>query len=440
MPKSILARLMKVLRKYMWDDKHNTPVSMAHLYLPFELGGLKLLDLEARNEAIDITWLKSYLSFGPCRPLWASVADAIFALNVPKDCRVKEDMRVSPFLQHWKPKVSSLPAELKDPEPVCNERLDMKLAQSELHELIIATDGSCIKNGERDAQAGAGLYVEEGHPLNRSVRLPLTLEQLNQTGEAIATFLASSTLEVGVNVLQETDSKTVMDALTKYRAKHEDTGFIMTKNGQLTCAILAALRARKAHTGFKWVKGHDGHPRNEGADKQAGAGALLPPDEDINLAAPEALRLSGAKLARTTQKIAYSAIRTRKEKTVPPRPSTVANIANIASELGEICKYQVRDDAIWLSLRKKDITREARQFMWKTIHDAFMVGRHWLRQSMPDPLRERATCKVCLELESMDHILFRCQAEGWETICSLFEEIWRHTGIDWPGMQWGTML
>lgn len=105
--------LIKVLRKYIWDDKHNTPVGMAHLYLPFELGGLKLLDLETPNEAIDVTWLKAYLSFGPNRPLWANIADTLFAHNVPKECRVSTDIRVNPFLQHWKPKASGLPAELK---------------------------------------------------------------------------------------------------------------------------------------------------------------------------------------------------------------------------------------------------------------------------------------------------------------------------------------
>ncbi len=40
----------------------------------------------------------------------------------------------------------------------------------------------------------------------------------------------------------------------------------------------------------------------------------------------------------------------------------------------------------------------------------------------------------------MDHILFRCQAEGRELISSIVEETWRHTGIYWPGMQWGTAL
>ncbi|KAH9848601.1 hypothetical protein C2E23DRAFT_713405, partial [Lenzites betulinus] len=40
MPKTILSRMTKILRKYIWDDKFNTPVGMSHLCLPFEEGGL----------------------------------------------------------------------------------------------------------------------------------------------------------------------------------------------------------------------------------------------------------------------------------------------------------------------------------------------------------------------------------------------------------------
>lgn len=53
-------------------------------------------------------WLKSYLNFGPDRPLWALVADALMALNVPvsKD-KVDPLIKLSPFLQSWKTRSSS---------------------------------------------------------------------------------------------------------------------------------------------------------------------------------------------------------------------------------------------------------------------------------------------------------------------------------------------
>ncbi|KAI0738370.1 hypothetical protein C8Q80DRAFT_1113870 [Daedaleopsis nitida] len=57
--------------------------------------------------------------------------------------------------------------------------------------LIIATDGSCLENGQKTARAGAGVYVEDGHTLNRAIRLPGELAQSNQSGEAAATLVAT---------------------------------------------------------------------------------------------------------------------------------------------------------------------------------------------------------------------------------------------------------
>ncbi|KAI0769581.1 hypothetical protein BD413DRAFT_439477, partial [Trametes elegans] len=39
MPDQVKSRLTKILRKYIWDDKHNNPVGLAHLSLPFDQGG-----------------------------------------------------------------------------------------------------------------------------------------------------------------------------------------------------------------------------------------------------------------------------------------------------------------------------------------------------------------------------------------------------------------
>ncbi|KAI0832657.1 hypothetical protein BC628DRAFT_1306881, partial [Trametes gibbosa] len=39
MPTSVTKRVTKIMRNYLWDDKHNIPVSMAHMYTPFAMGG-----------------------------------------------------------------------------------------------------------------------------------------------------------------------------------------------------------------------------------------------------------------------------------------------------------------------------------------------------------------------------------------------------------------
>ena len=76
-------------------------------------GGLDLLDLEIRNEAIDIMWLKTYLDFSLKRPEWATIMDLIIEVSAPKGL-VKKAI-INPFLQHW-----SIPTRRNDAQKTNN--------------------------------------------------------------------------------------------------------------------------------------------------------------------------------------------------------------------------------------------------------------------------------------------------------------------------------
>lgn len=115
MPPSVCKRLEGMISQYFWNDRARPPIKMKYIQTPFESGGLKVLDLEARNEAIQVMWLKSYLDFSTSRPLWAFIADDIFARTVTKDCSVKvRELRRNPFLQDWRPKLAELPDTLRE--------------------------------------------------------------------------------------------------------------------------------------------------------------------------------------------------------------------------------------------------------------------------------------------------------------------------------------
>ncbi|KAL0563346.1 hypothetical protein V5O48_018723, partial [Marasmius crinis-equi] len=82
--------------------------------IPLTEGGKNMLDLIARNEAIVIMWLKSYLNFGSERPTWAYFADSIIAEHILNyGVEVDESARMNAFLQSWKTSVTKLPADLK---------------------------------------------------------------------------------------------------------------------------------------------------------------------------------------------------------------------------------------------------------------------------------------------------------------------------------------
>ncbi|KAI0738371.1 hypothetical protein C8Q80DRAFT_1074680, partial [Daedaleopsis nitida] len=68
MPDSVCRRLDKILRAYLWNDRTIPPVKKEFVYASVEMGGLKVLDLESRNEAVNVMWLQSYLNFRETRP------------------------------------------------------------------------------------------------------------------------------------------------------------------------------------------------------------------------------------------------------------------------------------------------------------------------------------------------------------------------------------
>ena len=79
-------------------------------------GGKKILDVQARNEVIELMKLKSYLRLDEHRPRWAKVADILISQNIPTSQNVQDDeSKVNTFLQTWSPatrKGSKLPASI----------------------------------------------------------------------------------------------------------------------------------------------------------------------------------------------------------------------------------------------------------------------------------------------------------------------------------------
>ena len=56
--------LIKIIRNFIQNDG-SLQISMDHLYLPKTKGGIKLLNIKSRNEAIQITWLCTFLDLTP---------------------------------------------------------------------------------------------------------------------------------------------------------------------------------------------------------------------------------------------------------------------------------------------------------------------------------------------------------------------------------------
>ncbi|KAG2132116.1 uncharacterized protein EDB93DRAFT_1072603, partial [Suillus bovinus] len=68
------------------------------MHRPKEEGGIGLLNIKLRNEAIEVTWVKLYLDLSPSRPAWASIMDLI--LNKIR-LKYNNNENTNPFLTSW---------------------------------------------------------------------------------------------------------------------------------------------------------------------------------------------------------------------------------------------------------------------------------------------------------------------------------------------------
>ncbi|KAJ7158298.1 hypothetical protein C8R43DRAFT_1095917 [Mycena crocata] len=93
--------------------------------------------------------------------------------------------------------------------------------------------------------------------------------------------------------------------------------------------------------------------------------------------------------------------------------------------------------AIWKSIRHPDISRQVRNFLWKTLHGANRLGKHW--RHVPD-MEERETCGHCGVEETMEHILFSCESPGQAEVWSLAKKMRLLAHNDWPEPSFGLVL
>ena len=138
---------------------------------------------------------------------------------------------------------------------------------TELPHVEIATDGACKGN---PGPGGWGALIRHGtREKEMSGAEPLTT---NNRMELMAAIEALNALKKPCRVTLSTDSRYVMDGLTKWIHGWRRNGWLTAdrkpvKNAELWQALIEAAARHRVE--WKWVKGHAGHPDNERADKLA---------------------------------------------------------------------------------------------------------------------------------------------------------------------------
>ena len=143
---------------------------------------------------------------------------------------------------------------------------------TELTRVEIATDGACKGNpgpggwGAIVRSGGAEKELSGGEALTTNNRMELT-----------AAIEGLRALKRPCHVMLSTDSRYVMDGLTKWIKGWQKNGWRTAdkkpvKNTELWQALIEAARPHRID--WVWVKGHAGHPDNERADRLASDAAV----------------------------------------------------------------------------------------------------------------------------------------------------------------------
>ena len=143
---------------------------------------------------------------------------------------------------------------------------------AELTRVEIATDGACKGN---PGPGGWGALIRSG-----GAERELSggeAETTNNRMELTAAIEALGALKRPCRVTLSTDSRYVMDGLTKWLKGWQRNGWLTAarqpvKNADLWRALVEAAKPHRIE--WQWVKGHAGHPDNERADKLASAAAI----------------------------------------------------------------------------------------------------------------------------------------------------------------------
>ena len=138
---------------------------------------------------------------------------------------------------------------------------------SELTTVEIFTDGACKGN---PGPGGWGAVIRSG--TNEKEISGGEVLTTNNRMEMMAAVEALNALKRPCHVILYTDSKYVMDGITKWIFGWQKNGWKTAdrkpvKNAELWQVLVEATRRHRIE--WKWVKGHSGHPENERADQLA---------------------------------------------------------------------------------------------------------------------------------------------------------------------------
>ncbi|KAK0459912.1 ribonuclease H-like protein, partial [Armillaria novae-zelandiae] len=296
-----------------------------------------------------------------------------------------------------------------------------------------------------NAVASAGVWFGPNDARNESIRIPKSLGKLtNQLGEITGAYVATKKADETQPLRIISDSKTMIGASTTHLKRNENNGWIGVADAHAHRALVASMRERQSQTTLQWVKGHSGNEGNEEADKLATEGLAKEHPDDVEFITEPTYTVTGTRLSTMTQSTTYKAIKVSKARNQNKtyhkqmqRWRTRINLERTGSAIEDLTGRQPPERLIWTGLRHKDFSKSVKQFLWMTMHDAYKVGTWW--ENKPG-YEQRGRCAICNQTESMEHILFECEAPGQSQVWKLTQKLWMRKKTRLPELNFADLL
>ncbi|KAJ7195934.1 hypothetical protein GGX14DRAFT_376591 [Mycena pura] len=303
---------------------------------------------------------------------------------------------------------------------------------------VIYTAGVLYTPAGKPAVAAAGFTM--GHVEGESTgrRIPGDQEQSQYAADFYAVMMAIRATDADTTLTIFCAQPYVRDAMNKKLPRWEHEGWVGVQHREVLRCVAAELKARKAPTFFKVAEpGTPAKARCRKAAKAAKRAARAPGAAVWDMTIPPGMALPGLSLQGNRQKIFYRSIREEKTSKLPARASTTIQLKIIRDAVNNTFGRYVTDADIWNSLTVKDFLPRPSQFLWKCVHNAHKVGSYWTHIPECD---DRAACRDCGVVESLEHILIHCESPGRELIWKAAETLWLERKSEWPEISLGTVL
>ena len=104
------------------------------------------------------------------------------------------------------------------------------------------------------------------------------------------------------------------------------------------------------------------------------------------------------------------------------RTTTCRLLGKVKTAVKEIAGETPTDEAIWRSMRHKDVTKKVRDFLWKHAHGTYRLGSFW--NHIPG-CEDRATCPLCDKPDTLEHIMTECDSMERKVIWEQANKLWK---------------